>query len=113
MDMIMSLGFIYQVQLWIRANDPDVLCWNPIIGVFENQAELVWVTIECTYVLPDVRVHPIPFGSKKTNSLIWERPDGLRLVRGAQFERFRNGLITPRIRVRTLNKGAWKRKGAV
>ena len=30
--------------LSIRAWDPDVLCWNPIIGVFENQAELVSAT---------------------------------------------------------------------
>jgi hypothetical protein len=42
-----------------------------------------------------------------------EKPDGLRFVRGAQFERFRNGLITPRIRVRTLYKGAWKEKGTL
>jgi hypothetical protein len=42
-----------------------------------------------------------------------EKPDGLRFVREAQFERFRNGLITPRIRVRTLYKGAWKRKGTL
>jgi hypothetical protein len=39
-----------------------------------------------------------------------EKPDGLRFVREAQFERFGNGLITPRIRVRTLYKGAWKEK---
>ncbi len=42
-----------------------------------------------------------------------EKPDGLRFVRGAQFVRFRNGLITPRIRVRTLYKGAWKEKGTL
>jgi hypothetical protein len=42
-----------------------------------------------------------------------EKPDGLHFVRGAQFERFRNGLITPRIRVRTLYKGAWKEKGTL
>jgi hypothetical protein len=42
-----------------------------------------------------------------------EKPDGLRFVRGAQFERFRNGLITPRLSVRTLFKGAWKRKGTL
>jgi hypothetical protein len=34
-----------------------------------------------------------------------EKPDGLRFVRGAQFERFGSGPITPRIRVRTLFKG--------
>jgi hypothetical protein len=39
------------------------------------------------------------------------KPDGLRFVREAQCERFRNGLITPRLRVRTLYKGAWKEKG--
>jgi len=38
-------------------------------------------------------------------------PDGLHFVRVAQFERFRNGLITSRLRVRTLYKGAWKEKG--
>ena len=42
-----------------------------------------------------------------------EKPDGLRFVRGAQFEHFGSGLITPRIRVRTLFKGAWKRKGTL
>ena len=41
------------------------------------------------------------------------KPDGLRFVRGAQFDRFGNGLITPRIRVRTLHKGAWKEKGTL
>ncbi len=39
--------------------------------------------------------------------------DGLRFVRGAQFERFGNGLITPRLSVRTLFKGAWKEKGTL
>ncbi len=34
-----------------------------------------------------------------------EKPDGLRFVREAQFERFGNGLINPRLRVRTLYKG--------
>ncbi len=38
-----------------------------------------------------------------------EKPDGLRFVRGAQFERFRNGLITPRSLVLLLYKGAWNR----
>ena len=42
-----------------------------------------------------------------------DKPDGLRFVRGAQFERFRNGLITTRLRVRTLYKGAWKEKGTL
>jgi hypothetical protein len=41
------------------------------------------------------------------------KPDGLRFVREAQFERFGSGLITPRIRVRTLFKGAWKEKGTL
>jgi hypothetical protein len=41
------------------------------------------------------------------------KPDGLRFVRGAQFERFGSRLITPRLRVRTLYKGAWKRKGTL
>jgi len=41
------------------------------------------------------------------------KPDGLRFVRGAQFERFGSGLITPRIQVRTLFKGAWKEKGTL
>jgi len=42
-----------------------------------------------------------------------EKPDGLRFVREAQFERFGSGLITPRLRVRTLYKGAWKEKGTL
>jgi len=42
-----------------------------------------------------------------------EKPDGLHFVRGAQFERFGSGLITPRIRVRTLYKEAWKEKGTL
>jgi len=42
-----------------------------------------------------------------------EKPDGLRFVQEAQFERFGSGLITPRIRVRTLYKGAWKEKGTL
>jgi hypothetical protein len=49
--------------------------------------------------------------SKRTKDS--EKPDGLRFVRGAQFERFGSGLITPGIRVRTLFKGAWKRKGTL
>jgi hypothetical protein len=35
-------------------------------------AEFVWATIECTYVLPDVRTPSITFGSKKMNSKISE-----------------------------------------
>jgi len=62
--------FNYEVQLWIRTKDPDVLCWDPIIGSLESQAEFVRATSECEYVLPDVRVHPIPFWSKKMNSKI-------------------------------------------
>ncbi len=42
-----------------------------------------------------------------------EKPDGLRFVREAQFERFRNGLITPGLRVRTLYKGAYEEKGTL
>ena len=46
-----------------------------------------------------------------------EKPDGLRFVREAQFERFGNGLITSRSLVLILNKGAWMekstRKGAL
>ncbi len=42
-----------------------------------------------------------------------EKPDGLHFVREAQFERFRNGLITTRIRVLILFKGAWKEKGTL
>ena len=39
-----------------------------------------------------------------------EKPDGLRFVREAQFERFRNGLITPRSLVLLLDKGCSGRK---
>jgi hypothetical protein len=42
-----------------------------------------------------------------------EKPDGLRFVRGAQFVSFGNGLITPRLSVRTLFKGAWNEKGTL
>jgi len=42
-----------------------------------------------------------------------EKLDGLRFVRGADIWRSRARLITPRIRVRTLNKGAWKEKGTL
>jgi hypothetical protein len=42
-----------------------------------------------------------------------EKPDGLRFVRGAQFERFGSGLITPGLRVLTLYKGAWRKKGTL
>ena len=52
--------------------------------------------------------HPVQSETKGS-----EKPDGLRFVREAQFERFGNGLITPRIRVRTLYKGACKRKGTL
>jgi len=34
-------------------------------------------------------------------------------VRGAQFERFGNGLITPRSSVLLLYKGAWNEKGTL
>lgn len=43
----------------------------------------------------------------------FEKPDGLRFMREAQFERFGNGLITSRSSVLILNKGAWKRKGTL
>jgi len=42
-----------------------------------------------------------------------EKPDGLRFVREAQFERFGSRLITPRSSVLLLYKGAWKRKGTL
>jgi hypothetical protein len=41
------------------------------------------------------------------------KPDGLCFVRGAEIKSSRARLITPRIRVRTLYKGAWKRKGTL
>jgi hypothetical protein len=44
-----------------KTQDPEVLYWNPVIEGLDSKAELVWATIECTYVLPDVRVHPILF----------------------------------------------------
>ena len=46
-----------------ETQDPDVLCRNPVIEGADTKSELVWATIECTYVLPDVKVHPIPFGA--------------------------------------------------
>jgi len=42
-----------------------------------------------------------------------EKPDGLRFVREAEIQSSRARLITPRIRVRTLFKGAWKEKGTL
>ena len=42
-----------------------------------------------------------------------EKPDGFRFVPGPQYERFGNGLITPRSSVLLLYKGAWKRKGTL
>ena len=51
------------------------------------------------------------FFSQKNEFNDSEKPDSLRFVREAKIEHFRNGLITPRIRVRTLYKGAWKEKG--
>jgi hypothetical protein len=42
-----------------------------------------------------------------------EKPDGLRFIRGAQFDRFGNGLITSRSSVLLLYKGAWKEKGTL
>jgi len=70
-------------------------------------------TGECEYVLSDVGGHPFPYKGKVNEFNDLGKPDGLRFVREAQFERFRNGLITPRIRVRTLYKGAWKGKGTL
>jgi len=55
-----------------ETQDLDVLYWNPVIEGPDSKAELVWATIECTYVLPDVRVPSIPFWSKKMNSKIWK-----------------------------------------
>ena len=52
------VGGPVQSEAW-ETQYPDVLCWNPVIGVLESQADLVWAATE--YVLPDVRVHPIPF----------------------------------------------------
>jgi hypothetical protein len=60
------------VQLWIQTKDPEFSGSNPKKGVLESRAELVRATIECNYILPDVRVPSIPFGSKKMNSKISE-----------------------------------------
>jgi hypothetical protein len=60
-----------QSETW-ETQDPDVLYWNPVIEGPDRKAKLVWATIECTYALPDVRVHPIPFWSRKTNFKISE-----------------------------------------
>jgi len=65
-------GFNYEVQLWIRTKDLDVLYWNPVIEGPDSKSELVWATIECTYVLPDVRVPSIPFWPRNMNSMIWK-----------------------------------------
>jgi hypothetical protein len=47
--------------LWIRTQDPDFRYWNPVIEGLDSKAELAWASIEYTYALPDVSVHPIPF----------------------------------------------------
>ena len=46
---------------------------NLVIGVLECQAESIRADSECEYVLSDVRVHPIPFWSRKSNFKISER----------------------------------------
>ena len=40
---------------------PEVLYWNPVIGVLERHAELIRATYECENVLSDIRGHPILF----------------------------------------------------
>jgi hypothetical protein len=70
-------------------------------------ANLCWVLIRSTRCQGSL----YSFWVQENEFKDLEKPDGLRFVRGAQFERFRNGLITPRIRVRTLYKGGWKEKG--
>ena len=47
-----------------------------------------------------------PFLGQENEFKDLEKPNGLRFVREAQFERFGNGLITTGLRVRTLYKGA-------
>jgi hypothetical protein len=49
-----------QSEAW-EIQDPDVIYWNPVIEGLDSKAELAWASIEYTYALPDVRVHPIPF----------------------------------------------------
>jgi len=60
------------MQLWIRTKDPEFSGLYPLIEGPDSKAELVWATIKCAYVPPDVRVHPIPFGSWKSNFKISE-----------------------------------------
>jgi hypothetical protein len=53
-----------RVTYRIRTKDPEVLCWNPVIGVLESQSELIRAAGECEYILSDIRGHRFPFGSK-------------------------------------------------
>ena len=43
-----------RVTYRIRTKDPEVLCWNPVIGVLESQSELIRAAGECEYVLSDI-----------------------------------------------------------
>ena len=58
---------------------------------------------ESNWILPS-------FLSEESETKDSEKPDSLRFVREAQFERFRNGLITPRSLVLLLYKGAGRKK---
>ncbi len=71
------MTFTYHVDIieeitLIRTKDPEISGSNPENEVLENQAELVSATSYCEFIHPNVRVHPIPFGSKKMNSMIWK-----------------------------------------
>ena len=62
---------------------------------------------------PRCQESPYPFWVQENEFNDLEKPDGLRFVRGAEIQSSRARLITPRIRVRTLYKGAWKEKGTL
>jgi hypothetical protein len=71
------MAFTYHVDIieeimLSRTKDPEISGSNPENEVLENQAELVSATSYCEFIHPNVRVHPIPFWSRKMNFKISE-----------------------------------------
>ena len=66
-----------------------------------------------TYPIRQMSRVTLPLFSQENEFKYLEKPDGLRFIRGAQFERFRNGPITARSLVLILYKGAYKEKGTL
>jgi hypothetical protein len=85
-------------------------CPSGITSLFLHYILFTEKCWESNWILPSF---PSVYNETKDS----EKPDGLRFVRGAKIQSSRARLITPRLRVRTLYKGAWKekstRKGAL